>query len=101
MVPPGAFGLAVLDRQQVQHRVLGLGVHVAAAERLDAIKAQRGAAALVAGSSQPQASQSNRLRPSTSRFSAGCQINVRHLENGVLQMGRDDFDIVLVERNEF
>ena len=47
--PAGRVGLVEFDRQQVQHRVLGGRAHIAAAEGVHALEAQRGAAPLVAG----------------------------------------------------
>ena len=46
------------------------------------------------------ASQSKRLSAITTRFSCGRQIDVGDLDEGILQMGGDDLEVVLVEGDE-
>ena len=99
-VPDGRVGLGEFDREQVQHRVLGGRAHIAAAESEHALETERGAAPLIAGLPrrglpvEPVEAEHQALlrRPPD---------DVADLDDGVLQMGRDDLDVVLVERNEF
>jgi len=64
------------------------------------IEAQRGAAALVAGVFTPARFPVEPVQAEHQPLFLGQPDDVRDFDDGILQVGRDDFDIVLVERNE-
>ncbi len=100
--PAGGSLLGELDRQQVEHRILAGGIDVAALAGSDALEPQRRAAAPQLGArAHSAASQSKRSSADHQPLFLRAPDDVGDLDQGILQMGGDDLEVVRVEGNEF
>ena len=94
--------LGEFDRQQIERRVLVGLIEIAALAAVHALEPQRRAAAPQIGrrTSVAGRTQSKRLSAITKRCSRGRQKMSATLTSGVLHVGRNHLDVVLVERDE-
>src|SRR5277367_6772367 len=96
----GAIGLLERYGQEVEHYLLVAAIDVAALEGIDAVEPQRAAAALIVRPPRLGALPVETGKPDHEPLFAGPPVNITDAHHRVLQMGRNDLEIIHVECDE-